>query len=579
MLLWCARSAVGLVLVLSVANWVGWATGSEILTRIFPSWPVMSPWSSLLQAALGVAVLLQTGNPRPARVWAGRALAVASGMIAAVFVLQAATGRSFGLDKLLFADELAAAQPHWPGRPSVSTTVSALLLSMAIPLIRCERRCKIVWPVCLAGAAVLPTLTALRYVFEASLMMDATRSNGQAIGSVAGLLLVNTATLVSRPDRQPIAWLLARPDRWTLIRLVAILAGFPVLVGFARLLSLAVGMRGDSVWVLSITLGAMAIGITVLLASQREQRLLIEREALSRQTAEAERARAETATRYRILAENSVDIVLHLRGTQIAWISPSVEAAFGAPPEQWIGSDALLRVHPEDVDVVVNGLQNVAAGETAGARFRVRTSAGDYHWVDARGKPYFDASGNTDGATGSLRIIDDQIAAEQQLQRLARFDALTGLVNRAETFSRLEAGLTCSRSPGRELGVLFCDVDRFKVINDTFGHGAGDAVLRIVGERITRCVRHGDTVGRTGGDEVLVLLPGLHSNTEAMQIARKIQALNAEPIHFNGNVLRATLSIGVTLAIPGEPISELTTRADAAMYRAKQAGGNTVTNI
>ena len=575
-----SRIAVGLTLILAVSNWVGWATSSANLTRIFPSWPAMAPWTSATQATLGVAILLQSGRPTPARVRAGRALSATAGAIAAVFIAEYVSGSSVGLDQVFFADGVAAAQPTWPGRPSASTAFSAALLAIAISVTRLDRRwARVIWPVCLVASATLPTITALRYVFEAFLMMDATRSSGQAIASVASLLLLNSATLLTRPDRQPIAWLLTRPDRWALVRFVGILAGFPILVGLTRLLSLAAGVRGDGVWVLSITVGALIIGMAAFFASQREQRLLIEKESLSRQTAETERKRAEAEAHYRILADNAVDVVIRLRGTQVVWISPSVEAMFGGQPEQWIGSDALPRVHPDDVGIAQNALKEIAAGKTAVARVRVRTSEGGYHWVEGRGKPYIDASGNTDGATGSARIIDDQIEAERQLERLARFDTLTGLVNRAETLARLESGLTGSRAPGRELGVLFCDIDRFKSINDTFGHGVGDTVLWTVADRICQCVRRGDTVGRTGGDEILVLLLGLHGLAEALQIAEKIQARTAEPIHHNGCTLHATLSIGATLAIPGESVSELTTRADTAMYQAKRADGNTVASL
>ncbi|MGB1223324.1 MAG: diguanylate cyclase domain-containing protein, partial [Mycobacterium sp.] len=120
---------------------------------------------------------------------------------------------------------------------------------------------------------------------------------------------------------------------------------------------------------------------------------------------------------------------------------------------------------------------------------------------------------------------------------------------------------------------------RFKTINDTLGHGVGDTVLWTVAERISECVRHGDTVGRTGGDEMLVLLPGLHSLEEAIQIAEKIQARTAAPIEIAGSTFHATLSIGATLAVPGETVVDVTARADAAMYQSKHAGGNTVRGI
>lgn len=126
---------------------------------------------------------------------------------------------------------------------------------------------------------------------------------------------------------------------------------------------------------------------------------------------------------------------------------------------------------------------------------------------------------------------------------------------------------------------MFCDVDHFKAINDTWGHTVGDVVLSTVASRIRDCVRGGDTVGRTGGDEMLVLLPGIDSIDQVQAVAEKIRCRVAEPIHHLGRTLNATVSIGATLAVPGESVSAMTDRADSAMYQAKQAGRNTTTTI
>lgn len=173
-------------------------------------------------------------------------------------------------------------------------------------------------------------------------------------------------------------------------------------------------------------------------------------------------------------------------------------------------------------------------------------------------------------------MVDDQVEAEQQLERLARFDTLTGLVNRAEALARLDAALRQPRPPETHVGVLFCDVDHFKAINDRWGHGTGDVVLATVAARIRASVRREDTVGRTGGDEMLILLPGVRSADELAQIAEKIRRRVAEPIHVSGNTISATLSIGATLALPAESVDAVTARADEAMYRAKSGDRNAV---
>ena len=299
------------------------------------------------------------------------------------------------------------------------------------------------------------------------------------------------------PDRPPLAWLLTRPDRGALLRLYGLAVGFPILVGLLRLTFLALGQTENGAFALAV-LGCTAILVVVGFRLRHQEQSLL-------------KDRAEAQMRYRILADNAVDIIVHLHGNDVAWISPSVEAALGGPPDQWIGSGFRRRIHPDDLDTLADALRRIANGDSVLHRFRVRSLDGGYHWVDGHGKPYMDAQGTIDGLIAALRVADDRVKAEQQLERLARFDTLTGLANRAEAISRLESALAQPPADGTHLGILFCDIDHFKTINDTFGHGTGDTVLTTVATRIRESVRKGDTVGRTGGDEMLVVLPDVGS--------------------------------------------------------------------
>lgn len=190
-----------------------------------------------------------------------------------------------------------------------------------------------------------------------------------------------------------------------------------------------------------------------------------------------------------------------------------------------------------------------------------------------------DDTGELMGLSAILRDITGQVEVHRHLERMARFDTLTGLASRGEIVERLDAAIEYQAAHDAQLGVLFCDVDHFKAINDTWGHAVGDVVLCTVADRIRGCVRHGDTVGRMGGDELLVLLPGLRGIDEAVEIGDGIRRRAAEPITLDGHVIHVTLSIGATLATARESASTLTARADVAMYEAKRAGRNTVTRI
>lgn len=566
--------AVATVFIVVAANWLGWATGLEWLTRS-PSapWAQMTPWSGMFLAALGLAILVQCGGKSRLWVWIGFSLAAIVGVLAAATVAQYAANTSFGLDRVWFSETLYGRQETWPGRPSLRTVSSVVPLAVAVGLLRLDPRgTSVVWPLCLAGATLMPLVTVISYLFDDISLEPVQSPTGQGLWTALCLLLLVGATVVQRLDRNPLAWLHARPDRWALVRLSAILAGLPVLVGLSRLALLALDLRPTLVRDFSVTIGVVGVGLAAFFLSQREQKLLIEKESISTQRAEAE-------ARYRLLADNAVDIIVLLRERTVVWISPSVHAAFGDPPQEWIGTDFSRRIHPEDLDGVINALSQMAPDASSVNRFRMRTADGGYHWVEGHAKPYANAQSEIDGIIAALRIVDDQVEAQRQLERLAHFDTLTGLVNRAEAIARLQAALEHPRTPGMHLGVLFCDVDHFKAINDARGHTAGDLTLSTVADRIRRCLRDGDTVGRTGGDEILVLLPGLHDLHEATRIADKIRDHVAEPIDYLGKTIYPTLSIGATIAIPGEPVSAVTARADTAMYQAKNAGRNNTVSI
>ena len=130
------------------------------------------------------------------------------------------------------------------------------------------------------------------------------------------------------------------------------------------------------------------------------------------------------------------------------------------------------------------------------------------------------------------------------------------------------------------MAVLFCDVDNFKAINDTRGHHAGDEVLRQIAARMQKCLRsEEDLAARLGGDELLVVLGGVRDLDDAMAVAEKLRRSVAEPMALPGGPVKATVSIGVTLANPDESVDSMVARADIALYNAKQTGRNQVISI
>jgi len=163
--------------------------------------------------------------------------------------------------------------------------------------------------------------------------------------------------------------------------------------------------------------------------------------------------------------------------------------------------------------------------------------------------------------------------AEQHVRHLAHHDVLTGLPNRSLLSDRVDVAIEQARRRGNRLALLFADLDRFKLINDSLGHLVGDQVLKRVAERLLRCVRASDTVGRHGGDEFLMLLPDISHVEDAARVAEKVLAEATQPYLVDHHELATGASIGIAIFPDnGESMTELLRNADAAMYAAKQSG-------
>ena len=286
---------------------------------------------------------------------------------------------------------------------------------------------------------------------------------------------------------------------------------------------------------------------------------------------------AASEERYRLLAENSSDVVARIRHGSIIWISPSVLPTFGWSIDDCVGKKLEDFVEPADHPRCAESIARIDAGQTVLGRHRILAKDGTHHWIETHASPFLDGYGGPDGFVATSRVVDNQVAVELQLEHRTRTDELTQLLNRKEVLSRIQTLSGQSRRTGNELAVLFCDIDRFKEINDAHGHAAGDEVLRAMAERLRQTLRTSDDLAaRIGGDELLVVLHGVQDLGNAAEIAEKLRVAAMESVSIAGGHVHATLSIGVTLAHQDEGTDALVARADAAMYRAKQGGRNRV---
>ena len=184
------------------------------------------------------------------------------------------------------------------------------------------------------------------------------------------------------------------------------------------------------------------------------------------------------------------------------------------------------------------------------------------------------------GITHHLAVFSDLTEHRietDRIRRLAHYDLLTGLPNRALFADRARQALSKARREKSELAVMFIDLDLFKQINDTLGHAVGDLLLKAAAARMQDCLRGSDTVARIGGDEFVVLVPDVESAENAMSVALKIRHALARPFQLSGRSLRVSCSLGIAL-FPGHGAdqNQLLSNADTAMYRAKSRGRNRV---
>ncbi|MEJ7818339.1 MAG: EAL domain-containing protein, partial [Thermoleophilaceae bacterium] len=277
--------------------------------------------------------------------------------------------------------------------------------------------------------------------------------------------------------------------------------------------------------------------------------------------------------RFRSLVQHATDIVAILDADGARrYISPAVEQILGFSPTELLGASAFAIIHPEDHGRVQRLFADILARPGASARAELRMSHrdGSWRWLDVIGTNLLHDR-DVGGVVVNSRDVTERKAFEERLSRQAFYDAVTGLPNRALFVDRLDHALASARRGG-SVGILFLDLDRFKVVNDSLGHEVGDRALATVGERLVACLRPGDTVARFGGDEFTVLLEGCDAGTAEIAAERVIAGLRS-PVRLNGHDLLLGVSVGIAVSEPGlDSSGDLLRAADTALYRAKAAG-------
>lgn len=260
----------------------------------------------------------------------------------------------------------------------------------------------------------------------------------------------------------------------------------------------------------------------------------------------------------------------------LRYCSPACTSMTGFGAEAFVTDPSLRRrlVHPDDLPVFdrLESHRAITDGAAAG-EYRLVDRSGDVHWIEDRRQPVRGADGEFHGVRVSGRDVTSRKAAEKRVEFLATHDALTGLPNRSLLKARLELALAQADRLDQRLGVLFLDVDDFKLINDVRGHAAGDAVLQELARRIDGSTRDSDTAARVGGDEFIVVVAGQRDRATIRRTVDKIHGVLARPYSVDGSAMRVGVSIGAAVfpddGCDGEGLMRA---ADDALYRVKRSG-------
>jgi len=270
----------------------------------------------------------------------------------------------------------------------------------------------------------------------------------------------------------------------------------------------------------------------------------------------------------------------------VEFINDAIKNLTGWPADDFIGNKAITYasiVHPEDLGMLRSAIEKATKeNEPWSVEYRIITRDNTVKWLAETGIAIYSQTGEVEYEDGFIQDISERKsmelalrASEKQIRDMAFTDSVTGLANRNLFTDRLNQFILESKRYHSEFALLFIDIDKFKIINDTHGHLVGDKLLSMAAERISTSFRESDVVARFGGDEFLVIVKNISNSQEISLIADNLLAKLAAPYYVDSLELRITGSIGITFCPKDSTNSaQLIQNADKAMYQAKEAGKN-----
>ena len=289
--------------------------------------------------------------------------------------------------------------------------------------------------------------------------------------------------------------------------------------------------------------------------------------------------------RYRTVAEYTYDWESWISPEgKVLYTSPSCERITGYPPQRFLEDNDFLGriIHPDDLSLWEQHKHEVdTEGRGSEFDFRIYSADGQIRWISQTASQVVSSEGASLGVRCSMRDITNRVIMEQQLRELSLHDSLTGLGNRTMCLERIKMGQERARRRNNyHFAVVFLGLDRFKMINENYGHTLGDKVLVEISRRLVRATRTLDTVARFGGDEFVLLLEELNFPRESIIVVNRVLDSLEEPLFIDGHEIRISGSLGIVVR-PSSDVepAELLRNSNIAMYRAKEAGKQQIQDL
>ncbi|HEX3275709.1 MAG TPA: EAL domain-containing protein [Gemmatimonadales bacterium] len=415
-----------------------------------------------------------------------------------------------------------------------------------------------------AAFGMLVTGVAVGVVADLTFSLVQLETGGRSAAWTDAVFLLCYAMLIGSGERywrRPVARQATVTVPFTRFQQISPLPYLAVSVTYALLLYVALKPWSDP-------LSGLVVGALLVTALVVFRQLLTVRENVRLL---AETAARQSEARFRSLVQHSSDVIVVTRadGT-VRFVSPSATRVFGYDPTAMVRHRLFQFLHPEDQDRAADFFRDAAQapGVTGPVEWRFRQPDGS--WLNAEilaTNLLGDAT--VKGIVLNTRDVSERRRLEEQLIHQAFHDPLTGLANRALFRDRVSHALDLAQRRGTPVTVLFLDLDDFKTVNDSLGHGEGDRLLIAAAERFLACARSADTVARLGGDEFAILIEGADGREG---LPDRLSAAMSHPFSLSGNQIRVTASIGVAAASPNDTADDLLRNADMAMYAAKRRG-------